>query len=169
MITHSHRMERRQVLALAIGAAAGLAAWRSPALAFDPAATSPVNVDKSGLAIRGYDPVAYFTVGKPTKGNVSFSASHKGATYHFASAANRDAFVKEPEKYAPQFGGFCAMGTALERKFDGDPNLWRIVDGKLFLNVAEPAHKRWQSDIPGYIKQANQNWPKIREKAPNAL
>lgn len=160
-------LARRSILAL--GIAAGAVFLIAPAYAYDPAATSSINVDKAGIAIRGYDPVAYFTVGKPTMGEAKFSAKHDGATYHFATASNRDAFQKEPGKYAPQFGGFCAMGTVMERKFDGDPNFWKIVDGKLYLNVAEPVHNRWVTDIPGHIRQANQNWPKIKDKAPNAL
>ncbi|MCA0422331.1 MAG: YHS domain-containing protein [Proteobacteria bacterium] len=155
--------------ALSIGIAAAAASAILPALAFDAGSTAAINVDTAGLAIRGYDPVAYFTVGKPTRGDAKFTAKHDGATYHFASAANRDAFQKEPAKYAPQFGGFCAMGAVMEKKFDGDPNLWKIVDGKLYLNVSEPAQKRWLTDTAGYIKQANQNWPKIKDKAPNTL
>lgn len=160
---------RRGLLAFGLALAAGMAPLLAPAFAYDPASTASINVDKSGLAIRGYDPVAYFTAGKPTKGDAKISAKHDGATYHFASAANRDAFLKEPAKFAPQYGGFCAMGAALDKKFDGDPNLWKIVDGKLYLNVAEAPQKRWLSDIPGHLKQANQNWPKIKDKAPSAL
>jgi YHS domain-containing protein len=137
--------------------------------AYDQNSTSAVNIDGKGVAIRGHDPVAYFTAGKPTPGNAEFSAKHDGATYHFANAANRDAFTKEPGKYAPAFGGFCAMGAVFEKKLDGDPNLWRIVDGKLYLNVGEPAQKRWLEDTKGNISKASQNWPKISAKAPKDL
>ena len=139
------------------------------AFAYDETSKSAINIDKAGLAIRGYDPVAYFTVGKPTKGESRFSAKHEGATYYFATAANRDAFQKEPAKYAPAFGGFCAMGAVFDKKLDGDPELWRIVDGKLYLNVGAPAQKRWLEDVPGNISKAGQNWTRIKDKAPKEL
>ena len=158
----------------ALAAVAALAFALTPmtahhALAYDEASTSAVNVDAKGVALRGYDPVAYFTAGQPTLGSEAFQATHDGARYHFASAANRDAFVKEPSKYAPAFGGFCAMGAVFAKKLDGDPKLWKIVDGKLYLNVGEPAQKRWQEDIPGNISKATQNWPNIKAKAPKEL
>lgn len=153
--------------ALALALSAG--ALTAPAFAYDEGSKAAINVDKDGVAIRGYDPVAYFTIGKPTKGDAKFTAKHEGATYHFASAENRDLFAKEPAKYAPQFGGFCAMGTVFEKKIDGDPALWRVVDGKLYLNVNEQVAKRWQEDIPGNITKAGGNWPKIKDKAPKDL
>lgn len=156
------------LLAIALGLALSPVAAGS-VFAYDETSASSVNVDKSGVALRGYDPVAYFTIGKPTKGKSEFSASYEGATYHFASAEHLDAFKKEPAKFAPAFGGFCAMGAVFEKKLDGDPNLWRIVDGKLYLNVGEPAQKRWVQDIPGNISKASQNWSKIKDKAPNKL
>lgn len=145
-------LTRRDLTILGVAAAfgTGLLALGTPtAFAYVETSTSPVNVDTAGIALQGYDPVAYFTDGKPTKGQPEYSAQHAGATYHFASAAHRDAFLQEPAKYAPAFGGFCAMGVVMEKKLDGDPSLWRIVDGKLYLNVNEAASKRWQEDIPG--------------------
>lgn len=170
MTSHPIVLARRSLLSLAALMAAGAVALPMlPALAYSETSTKAVNIDTAGLAIRGYDPVAYFTVGKPTPGNTQFTAQHDGATYRFASAANRDAFVKEPAKYAPAFGGFCAMGAVFEKKLDGDPNLWRIVDGKLYLNVGEPAQKRWLKDVPGNIGKAQANWTKIKDKAPKDL
>ncbi|MDZ4365424.1 MAG: YHS domain-containing (seleno)protein [Afipia sp.] len=170
MTSHPIVLARRSLFGLAALAAAGaLCLPASMALAYSETSTKAVNIDTAGLAIRGYDPVAYFTVGKPTPGNAQFTAQHDGATYRFASAANRDAFVKEPAKYAPAFGGFCAMGAVFEKKLDGDPNLWRIVDGKLYLNVGEPAQKRWLEDVPGNIGKAQTNWTKIKDKAPKDL
>ncbi len=170
MPTVNFMLPRRGLFALGLAAAMSLSPMMATTvLAYDEASTSAVNVDKSGLAIRGYDPVAYFTVGKPTKGEAGFSAKHDGATYRFASAANRDAFVKDPAKYVPAFGGFCAMGAVFEKKLDGDPGLWRIVDGKLYLNVGEPAQKRWLEDIPGNITKAGRNWPNISARAPKDL
>lgn len=161
---------RRAVLALGLGMAAlTLPALSTQTLAYDQTSKSPVNVDAQGVAIRGYDPVAYFTAGKPIKGDAQFNAKHEGATYHFANAGNRDAFLKSPAKYAPAFGGYCAMGAVFEKKLDGDPNLWKVVDGKLYLNVNEPAAKRWNEDVNGNISKANAAWPKIKDKAPNDL
>lgn len=163
-------LARRGLLALSVlAASATLPAATHPALAYDEASSSAVNIDKRGIALRGHDPVAYFTLGKPTLGSGEFTAKHDGAIYHFASAANRDAFQSDPARYAPAFGGFCAMGASLEKKFDGDPELWRIVDGKLYVNVAPAPHKRWLEDIPGNISRANQNWPAIKDRAPKDL
>ena len=155
---------------LAVGLAMSSTALSVPAaFAYDEASKSSVNVDKAGIAIKGYDPVAYFTDGKPALGTKEFTAEYQGAIYQFASAAHRDAFKQNPTKYAPQFGGFCAMGAVFEKKLDGDPNLWKVVDGKLFLNVGEPAQKRWLEDIPGNVSKADGNWPKIKDKAPGEL
>ena len=99
------------------------------AFAFDQNSAAEVNVDSAGVGIKGFDPVAYFTVGKPTPGDKLYSATHAGVTYHFASARNRDLFKADPNKYAPAYGGFCAMGVALEKKFDGDPQAWYLKPG----------------------------------------
>jgi YHS domain-containing protein len=164
---------RRAMLSAAtaalLSAGALLAPLATPAFAFDEASNASVNVDGGGVAMRGFDPVAYFKDGQPTKGDAQFSAAFEGATYHFATAANRDAFVAEPAKFAPQFGGFCAMAAVFEKKFDGDPGVWKIVDGKLYLNVNADVAKKWSEDVPGNISKANVNWPKIADKAPKDL
>ena len=170
MAKASYTILRRSVLALGLGfAAVASPIGMGAAFAYDEGSKSAINVDGKGIALRGYDPVAYFTVGKPTQGDAKFSAKHDGATYHFASAANRDVFTKEPAKYAPAFGGYCAMGAVFEKKLDGDPNLWKIVDGKLYLNVGAPAQKRWLEDTKGNISKASVNWSKIKDKAPKEL
>lgn len=151
---------------VAIGAA-GLPATTT--FAYDPTSTAAVNVDASKLALRGYDPVAYFTVGAPSQGSAEFTAEHDGAVYHFANAANRDTFLADPAKYAPAYGGFCAMGAALNKKLDGDPTIWKIVDGRLYLNVHPEAAKKWQEDIPANISKAEKNWAVIKDKTPNSL
>jgi YHS domain-containing protein len=167
MALNTLRFGRRAFVALATGAF--LAASPLAAFAFDDSSKSAVNLDAAGLAVHGYDPVAYFTGGKPTKGDAKFTTKHDGATYQFASAANLEAFLKEPAKYAPAFGGFCAMGAVFERKFDGNPDNWKIVDGKLYLNVNGDAQAAWVRDIPGNITKANVNWPAISSKAPKEL
>lgn len=123
-------------------------------------AVEEVNI-KNGYAVHGYDVVAYFTQSKPTKGNDQFTLEYQGATYRFASADNRDRFAADPAKFAPQYGGFCAFGTSVGRKFDGDPNVWRIVDGKLYLNLNKKVQQRWLTDTPGFIRGADHNWPII--------
>ncbi len=119
----------------------------------------------NGYAVHGYDVVAYFSEGKPVSGKDDFTAQHGGVTYRFASAANRDAFAADPARYAPQYGGFCAFGTAMGRKFDGDPTAWAIVDGKLYLNLNKDVQAKWKENVPGFIKGAENNWPLIRHVA----
>jgi YHS domain-containing protein len=146
----------------------GLALLGLPRLAaaFDENSRADVNVDARGVALRGHDPVAYQTQGRTVPGSPQYTAQHQGATYQFISAANRDAFRASPDRYAPAFGGFCAMGVAMGRKLDGDPSLFRVVDNRLYPNVSEPVQRRWIEDIPGNIAQANAEWPKLRSKTP---
>jgi YHS domain-containing protein len=122
-----------------------------------------------GLAMHGYDPVAYFTDGEPMEGRAELTAEWNGATYRFVTAANRDAFVADPAAYAPQYGGYCAMGTSLGKKIDVDPAQWRVVDGKLYLNSSAGAHNAWTQDVPGNIMKADGNWPEIKDKDPSEL
>lgn len=121
-----------------------------------------MSADKNDLAIQGYDPIAYFTDSKPTQGNTQYSATYKNAIYHFVSAENRDAFRSDPTKYAPQYGGYCAMGVSLNKKLDTDPTAWRIVDNKLYLNLNKDVQKRWLEDVPGNIVIAEEVWPTIK-------
>jgi YHS domain-containing protein len=136
------------------------AALFAPAAAADKA---PVFADRDG-AIRGYDPVAYFTQRAPVKGSREFRHEWRGATWHFASAANRDRFAAEPEKYAPQYGGYCAYGVALGSAPPIDPAAWSIVDGRLYLNFNLPTRAAWEKDIPGYIRKADANWPGVLKR-----
>jgi hypothetical protein len=122
------------------------------------------NVDSSGLALKGYDPVAYFTEKKPVKGTPGISAQHEGATYRFATAANRDAFLAAPARYAPQYGGYCAYGMASGYKAPIEPDAWTVVDGKLYLNYSQSVRSRWASDISGFVRKADTNWPTVRSK-----
>ena len=164
------RFPRHGLLSLAVTAAAIMSVMAPmQCLAYDEASTSAVNIDSKGVGLRGYDPVAYFTVGAPTEGRAEFTAGHAGVTYQFTSAANRDMFKANPVKYAPQYGGFCAMGTALEKKFDGDPAAWYITDDKLYLNLNKSVQKKWLEDVPGNNTKADGIWPKIRDKTPKSL
>ncbi len=145
-----------------------LAGAMLPTLTEVVSAAEEVNIVE-GYAVHGYDVVAYFTEGKPVPGNDSYTAQHGGATYRFASAGHRDAFAANPAKYAPQYGGYCAFGTAMGRKFDGDPQAWAIVDDKLYLNLNKDVQSRWKGNVPGFIKGAENNWPLIRNVADASL
>jgi YHS domain-containing protein len=127
-------------------------------------AASDKNVNASGVALAGYDPVAYFVDGKPVKGTEQFAAKHDGATYYFASSKNRDAFTAQPDKFAPQYGGFCAYGAAKGGKYETDPTAFSVVDGKLYLNKNASVQKLWAADVPGFIKDADMAWPQLKGK-----
>jgi YHS domain-containing protein len=119
-----------------------------------------VNIEQ-GLAIKGYDPVAYFTTGKPTPGMAQFTTTYKGATYRFASAENRARFVAAPEKFVPQYGGYCAYAIALNKIADIDPEEWEIVNDKLYLNNGFLAQTLWSFDKSGNIAKGDHNWPLV--------
>jgi YHS domain-containing protein len=124
-------------------------------------AAGRINTDAAGVALHGYDPVAYFSAGKPAKGNPGLAAMHDGATYHFASEASRVAFQTDPQRYLPQNGGYCAYGVAQGAKPDIDPTAFAVADGKLYLNLSPAVQKRWSKDIPSYIKAADANWKNL--------
>ena len=145
---------RRQVLALA-------------ALSLLPVAAragSPIDRARQGAALESHDPVAYFTLGKPVLGQAQFNAVWKGATWWFASDENRRAFESEPERFAPQYGAYCAYAMSSGDLASGDPKRWKIVDGRLYLNNNWLAQKLWERDIPGNIKNADGHWPRKRSE-----
>lgn len=115
-----------------------------------------------GVALGGTDPVAYFTEDKPVEGSSEFAAEHADATWHFASAANRELFLANPEKYAPQYGGYCAYAAAQGAKAKTVPEAWTIHDGKLYLNYSLGVRDRWEEDIPGYVAAADKYWPNLK-------
>lgn len=117
----------------------------------------------SNIAVQGYDPVAYFTEGKPVKGSKEFTAEYRGAIFQFASVAHRDAFVADPAKYAPQYGGYCAWAMADGKYAKGDADHWKIVDGKLYLNYNASIAKKWSADIPGFVEKADAHWASLQE------
>lgn len=124
----------------------------------------PIHVNTKsvqGVAIRGYDPVAYFTRGKPVKGDRTHSAQWQGATWLFSTEEHKQLFVGDPEKYAPQYGGWCAFAMARGKKVDIDPNAWKIVDGKLYLNYSQPTQKFWEKQMQQDIELADENWKKL--------
>lgn len=116
----------------------------------------------SGAAIRGYDPVAYFTMGRPVQGSREFTHRWNGAEWRFANAQHRDQFIADPERYAPQYGGFCAYAIAQGSRAEIDPNAWRIVDGRLYLNYSASVQRTWDADRNNFISRADANWPRLR-------
>src|SRR5687767_4509394 len=124
----------------------------------------PVNVSRGQLALRGYDAVAYSTTGQPTQGSTNFEHRWNGAVWRFSTAANRDQFAKEPERYAPEFGGYCAYAVSRGYTADGDPHAWRIVDGRLYLNYSKRVQRLWEEDVPCSIAKGRQNWPGVLAK-----
>ena len=127
-------------------------------------AKDPINKNWKGLAIKGYDPVAYFKLGEPVKGKSEFEYKWEGAKWRFSNSEHLDLFKTNPEKYAPQYGGYWAYAVAMGTTADIDPvNGWKIVDGKLYLNYNRKIQEKWMKDIPGYIKKADANWPGVLE------
>jgi hypothetical protein len=123
-----------------------------------------VNKDGQGLAIKGYDVVAYAAVGAATKGNPRIQYRYNDATWQFASIDHRDRFVKTPQKYVPQFGGYCSWAVSRGYTADVDPESWKIVGGKLYLLYSKSVQRRWEQDIPGNIARAQANWPSVLDK-----
>lgn len=118
----------------------------------------------SSLAVGGYDAVAYFKDNRPVKGKAEFSMQYKGATWQFASAENLNAFKANPTAYAPQYGGYCAWAVSQNYTASGDPLVWKIVNGRLFLNYDQSVQTTWEKNIPGHIASADKNWPGVLGK-----
>lgn len=121
-------------------------------------ASGPVNISRSGVAIGGYDAVAYHTMGKAVKGSPKFTTYWMHAAWHFANARHRDMFDANPEKYAPAYGGYCAYGIAFGLKMRIDPKAWRIVNGQLYLNQDADVQRAWEQDSFYYIEQGDRSW-----------
>jgi YHS domain-containing protein len=143
---------------VALVAALAALAWSGPANA-----GSSINTGYfGGVAIEGYDTVAYFTDGKATKGSEDFAYDWLGVTWLFANAEHRDLFAEKPVQYAPQYGGHCSMGAAFgESTANIDPEAWAIVDGKLYLQYSEGARDAWEQDRAQRIAEADQKWPEV--------
>lgn len=125
---------------------------------------SLLNLDKTGVAIQGYDPVAFFTDNKPVKGKPELVFRHNGATYQFATKENRNAFKADPAKYEPQFGGYCAYGVSRGKLVEIDVEAFQIVDGKLLLQYSKGVRDDFNKDSKGNLAKANANWPGLVEK-----
>ena len=160
-------ISRRAVVAAAGGgvlaaAGAGVLLSRTRFAQLPPSPVFAVD----GVAIRGTDPVAYVTRGDATPGDPAIASDWNGARWHFASDAHRAAFVAEPGRYAPRYGGFCAWAVAERGQlFSTQPENWAIVEGQLYLNFDDDIQRRWERDIPGFIARADVRWPDIIAQA----
>lgn len=125
---------------------------------------SLVNVDKSGLAIQGYDPVAFFTENRPVKGSMEFKSVYRGASYYFASAEGKARFDKDPARYEPAYGGYCAYGVSRNHLVQIDPTAFVIVEGQLLLQYSKGVRNDFNKDVKGNLAKANANWPALVEK-----
>ena len=140
-------------------------------MASEPFKNDPVPKvnNEAGLALKGYDPVAFFEDARPALGDPAIGFRWHGILYHFVSEQHRKAFIERPARYLPQYGGYCAYAVSEGTTADGDPQLWAIVDKKLYLNNNPVAKKAWDENRPGRIKAGDQNWPhipKLPSKAP---
>ena len=122
------------------------------------------NLDGNGLALQGYDPVGFFTDNRPVKGNQQFQSQYHGATYYFASAEHKAAFDKEPAKYEPQFGGFCAYGASRGKTVPIKIEAWQIVNGRLLMQYDLDVKGKFNTDPQGNLSKADKNWPGLVEK-----
>lgn len=145
-------------------AGAVAAAATTTALAQAGPAKVVLNKSSQGVALAGYDPVSYFSAGGPVKGSPEFTASHLGGTYQFATAENRDLFVRDPVKYAPQFGGYCGYGASRGYLAPVDPEAFTIMYGRLILQNSKKVLELWNKDPEGRLKLADGNWPGIVER-----
>ncbi|MGE0812648.1 MAG: YHS domain-containing (seleno)protein [Vicinamibacterales bacterium] len=145
------------IVGVLLGVAAGGWAQGPPA--------APVNVDADGVTLHGYDAVAYFTDGKAVPGSPAHEYVWQGARWRFASAAHKDAFAAAPERYAPQFGGYCAWAVSRNYVADIDPMAFAVVDGKLYVNYSLLVQARWRLDRDANIAKGARNWPGLLEQA----
>ncbi|MEM7433643.1 MAG: YHS domain-containing (seleno)protein [Myxococcota bacterium] len=127
------------------------------------------NHEASTVAAGGYDVITYFDNKRPVRGSGHFVSEYDGATYLFTTAANKKKFDRNPAKYAPAYGGFCAYGVSVGKKFVGDPEVYRVVNGTLYLNLDAGVQDLWLADSAKFIKKADKQWPQIVDKAPSGL
>lgn len=137
-----------------------LGMYHLPAAAMDPIYTNGT----SNVALNGYDTVSYFLESKPLKGLKEYNTVYNGATWHFASKENLHTFILDPERYAPQFGGYCAYAVSRNTTASVKPHIYNIHDGKLYLNYSQGVQKRWLKNLKKGIQKANKNWPKVLDR-----
>ncbi|PCJ70560.1 MAG: YHS domain protein [Rhodobiaceae bacterium] len=158
MVKNAAMMGMLAVMALTVGIVLSTPDVVSAA---QPGAHQPVFTE-NGVAIRGTDPVAYFTEALPVEGKPEFQTDYQGVVWHFANAENRDAFIADPEKYSPAYGGYCAYALSLGTyKVATDPDAWSIIEGRLYLNKTPVVKTIWETDIPGNIEKSESNWTSL--------
>ena len=150
-----NRFSRRRILAAITGAAILPAGSLAKA----------VNAARDNVAIHGYDTVAYFDEGRPAKGSAAFTHDWMGATWRFASVEHRDRFAADPDRFAPRYGGYCAWAVSKGYTANGDPEVWKIVDGKLYLNYNPGVKSEWEKDQAARIRSADAKWPSLHVEA----
>jgi len=131
------------------------------ALTLAAVAASASDVEHSTVGVGGYDLVSYHVGEKPVRGNGNHLVVHDGVTYLFQSEENKERFERDPERYVPAYGGYCAYGVSVGKKFHGDPDVWEVVDGRLYLNLDNEIKGLWVKDIPGHIRKADAQWKEI--------
>ena len=151
-----HSMVKLAAVALLSAIPASTPAFAKPA--------PEVNIEADGLAARGYDVTAYFLQGQAVRGNKAHQLQYKGVTWRFASAESLARFKADPAAYAPQFGGYCAWAVSQGYVAPGDPEQWKVVDGKLYLNFNARAKELWEADQADAIKRGHANWPGVLTK-----
>lgn len=151
-------MLNRRTFLISAAAAPAAFSLATPALAKTPEIYAP-----DGIAMKGYDTVAYFKQETHVKGNASFKTNWKGAEWHFASAENLADFTASPEAFAPQYGGWCAFAVAHGATAKTDADAWTLHDGKLYMNFNKSVRAKWRKDIPGFVARADANWPAVLE------
>jgi YHS domain-containing protein len=161
-------MKGRKSTLAALGLCALVLASAIVAWGQSPAQVKPlVDVDAQGVGAHGFDPIAFFTEGKASKGDPQWHSTYGGATYYFKSSSNREMFLKDPGKYAPQYGGYCAMAMAMGKLEDSDPKYFVVHENKLLLQRNEKAHMIFAKDLEGNHKKADANWAKLQHAAGN--
>lgn len=158
-------MTTRRALLRSLVASVALAAAAPLTLSSAAAKQPPVFTGiVKGVAIGGYDAVAYHTDKQATPGNPAITVEHGGATYRFATEANKALFIANPARYSPQYGGYCAWAVASGYTAKGDPEAWTVVGDKLYLNYNKSVQKSWEQDIPGNVRKGDANWPIVLDK-----
>jgi YHS domain-containing protein len=147
------------IVTLIIGVAIGFGACSKGGVA-------KVNTNQNGTALRGFDAVAYFAVQSAVEGNPKYEYVWNGAKWLFSNSDNLEKFKKNPEAYAPQFGGYCSYAVSHGYTADGDPQIWKVVDGRLYLNYNQKAKEVWEKDMNTLIEEGQKNWSEFQTKKP---
>lgn len=158
-------MTMRRVIPIVVAALAAAGVFAYMQLTAPALAGAVFQGTTPGVAINGYDPVGYFTKDAAVKGSAKHAAEWNGVTWHFETAQNREAFLADPVRYAPQYGGYCAFAAARGQLAKTEPDAFTVHDGRLYLNFDQPIKRRWDVQREEFIETANANWPQLEEQA----